>query len=371
MKLIPIGFSILLLFCQPLRAGLPSGYVVGWGFNSPGEVTGVASHHEFIAGLVTIGGRVLSNAVAVAAGNDGALALRDDGTVAAWGASEAGQTGVWVGLSNVVAIATGGYDSLAFKKDGTVAVWGPYLTSEDQVGLSNVVAVSYRLKLGSDGRLVSRGTKKTQGSATIDRAAFVPAAFSNVVAFSEYAGDGVVVRRDGTVAQWNLNGRTDVERQPWIVTNGMVIAWRVRDAEFVEIDGLSNVVAIAESEGHVLALKNNGTVFGWGNNGSGEATGSRETNSPVRWGPHFLDSSQGLVKIAGQVLDDVKAIAASPHFSMALKNDGTIVGWGSSPQHWMDPPAGLSNVVAIAAGYNYCLAITTNRTIAEKFLHKE
>jgi len=33
----------------------------------------------------------------------------------------------------------------------------------------------------------------------------------------------------------------------------------------------------------------------------------------------------------------------------------------------MDVPAGLSNVVAIASGGGVCLAITTNRAVAEKF----
>jgi hypothetical protein len=33
-------------------------------------------------------------------------------------------------------------------------------------------------------------------------------------------------------------------------------------------------------------------------------------------------------------------------------------------------PAGLSNVVAIAAGESFCLAITTNRSVAERFQAK-
>src|SRR4051812_11227561 len=41
---------------------------------------------------------------------------------------------------------------------------------------------------------------------------------------------------------------------------------------------LSNVVAIAASSGHTLALKQDGTVVGWGWNEVGEATGIPTTN---------------------------------------------------------------------------------------------
>ena len=55
--------------------------------------------------------------------------------------------------------------------------------------------------------------------------------------------------------------------------------------------------------------------------------------------------------------------------SLALKNDGTVVFWGFNPYHRTDVPTGLSNVVAIAAGQTFCLAITTNRASAEKLRH--
>src|SRR5687767_3244865 len=47
------------------------------------------------------------------------LALKQDGTVVAWG-----QTSVPAGLSNVVAVAAAADNSLALKSDGTVVGWG-------------------------------------------------------------------------------------------------------------------------------------------------------------------------------------------------------------------------------------------------------
>ena len=62
--------------------------------------------------------------LAIAGGYNHSLALKSDGTVAAWGGNGFGQTNIPVGLSNVVAIAGGGDHSLALKSDGTVAAWG-------------------------------------------------------------------------------------------------------------------------------------------------------------------------------------------------------------------------------------------------------
>ncbi len=73
--------------------------------------------------------------------------------------------------------------------------------------------------------------------------------------------------------------------------------------------------------------------------------------------------------IDGQVLSNVTSIAAGHGYSMALKRDGTIVTWGRMVNglYPATVPVGLSNVVAIAAGDNFCLAITTNSAVAERF----
>src|SRR5438046_10470554 len=55
----------------------------------------------------------VNNVVAIAAGYQHRLALKQDGTVVAWGTNNLGQTGVPPGLSNVVSIAAGGTRSLA------------------------------------------------------------------------------------------------------------------------------------------------------------------------------------------------------------------------------------------------------------------
>jgi alpha-tubulin suppressor-like RCC1 family protein len=203
-----------------------------------------------------------------------------------------------------------------------------------------------------------------------DHQMFIPAGLSNVVALCKNTfGDGVALRSDGTVAQWSFNGQMGVDPRPLEEINGEVIRWVERLVDFHIIEGLSNVISIAAGDGHGLALERNGTVFGWGYNNVGQATGTQATNFPVNWGRYVNDngSSQGLVTIGGKILTNIVAIAAEGYVSIALKSDGTVVTWGFSPGNAQKVPDGLSNVVAIANG---CLAITTNRAVAEKFRQK-
>jgi alpha-tubulin suppressor-like RCC1 family protein len=77
----------------------------------------------------------ISDAAAVAAGDEHACALRRGGTVICWGANDHGQLGLGTespptghrdvpGLRGVTAIAAGGATTCALRGDGTVACWG-------------------------------------------------------------------------------------------------------------------------------------------------------------------------------------------------------------------------------------------------------
>lgn len=289
--------------------------------NNPAVLTNechAAFSDPFATNPVTVTGAPL----AVAAGGSHSLALRSDGTVAAWGNNTAGAANVPTGLSNVVAVAGGGAHSLALKGDGTVVAWGNNASFQTNVpaGLSNAVAIAagdlFSLALKSDGLVVGWG-KNTSFQTNI------PAGLSNVVAIA--AGDvhGLALKSDGTVVAWgdNAYGQTNIPV------------------------GLSNVVAIAAGNYHNLALKSNGTVTAWG-------AGTTSTGVP--------QSGQSIIP-AG--LSNAVAIAAGGYHSLAVKRDGTVAAWGYGLMGQTNVPVGLSNAVAIAAGDAHSLALTEAGTI--------
>jgi hypothetical protein len=104
----------------------------------------------------------LGKAVAIAADDD-SLALKEDGTVVAWGDKRNPSREVPAGLRNVAAIASSFGESLALLNNGTMVAWGEWSYKIDLGGLNNLVAISVGpgviLALRSDGTIVGIGTK--------------------------------------------------------------------------------------------------------------------------------------------------------------------------------------------------------------------
>ena len=355
LQAIPLLLSFAVLWAFTTSA-VPPGVVVGWGGKVGGEATGIstwplfngapaAPDNAWATGAVVVAGQVLKDVVAIAADDSFSLALRADGTVVGWGSNQVGGARgsegpvpppgsgpVLVGgqpLSNVVSIAAGTSFGLALKPDGRLVAWG---RNKVPAGLSNVVAIAARsffsVALKRDGTVAS-------WASILPVESVVPAGLSNVVAVACGGDDyerSMVLKRDGTVGVWTV-GIPREEAVPPEVTD---------------------VVAIAAGGSHSLALKRDGTVFGWGFNADGQATGV-----PTETPPDTVGFTSGLVTIGGRILSNVVAIAAAGPYSLALKRSGEVVAWGDK-HYCRGVPAGLTNVVAIAAGRGYCLAITTN-----------
>lgn len=323
------------------------GTVWAWGRNYNGEL-GDGTYHER-SRPVPVGG--LTRIVAIAAGGSHSLALDANGSVWAWGNGGYGQLGDGTnnyrnspvrvsGLTNVIAIAAGGYHSLALMSDGSVSAWG----------------YNYYGQLGND-TITTNQNNPVQvlggnGVGTL----------GGVVAIAGGNQQSIALKTDGTVWTWGENryGELGVGRTDYFST-----AYPVQVIGPDGIGFLQKVVAIASRKQHTLALTSDKTVLGWGYNSDSElgATTTAMCNPSYR-----LPCSPLPMRV--QDLTNVTAVATGGYHSLALKDDGTLWGWGANydGQLGVDPslleirnrPATISNlsrVIAISAGYEHNLVV--------------
>ena len=249
----------------------------------------------------------LSDVTAVAASETHLLALKADGTVAAWGSGWFGQTTVPADLSNVVTVTSGFYGSMALKLDGTLRLWGAPLGAPQvpPVGVSDLIAISTsgnrNLGLHRDGTVISWNWYAPDLEPS-------PVGLSNVIAVAAGAGHSLALKADGTVVAWGSNdsGQTNVPT------------------------GLSDVTAIAAGNAHSVALRRNGTVVVWGTQGA-------YPNHPTAGS-------------APSGLANVTAIVAGNAHTVALTRAGKVIIWGATQNGtWIVRPVGLPRVSALAA----------------------
>ncbi|MBM3871133.1 MAG: hypothetical protein FJ392_09240 [Verrucomicrobia bacterium] len=383
------------------RALTQGGTVVAWGRNGDGQTTVPAG---------------LSGVVAIAAGANYTVALKSDGTVVAWGGNNHGQTNVPAGLSGVVAIAAGERHTVALKSDGTVVAWGRSSEGQTTVpaGLSGVVAIAagggFTVALKSDGTVVDSNNK------------FHGATLSGVTAIAACGNFTVALKSNGTVVAlgWNDHGQTTVPaglrgvvaiaaggaHTVALKSDGTVVAWGAgTDASLqnsthlgqsVVPAGLSGVVAIAAGYNHTVALKLDDITpeakpgpkaqVPQPSTPEAKATAPLATNRRLDWTGSALRRAgmkqdtitraltQGGTVVAwggngaGQInvpagLSGVVAIAAGDSHTVALRTNGTVVAWGHNGSGRTTVPAGLSGVVAIAANYNHTVALKSDGTV--------
>ena len=95
----------------------------------------------------------------------------------------------------------------------------------------------------------------------------------------------------------------------------------------VSVNGLSNIISVQAGANHNLALDSSGDVWAWGKNNLGQLGDNTTTNKSTA------------VKISG--LSDVVYIYADGDVSMAVKSNGTVWAWGNN-----NPKLGTSDTAA-------------------------
>jgi alpha-tubulin suppressor-like RCC1 family protein len=328
-----------------------------------------------------------ASAQKLGAGDSYTVVAKPDGTVWTWGTNAEGQLGNGSttpavrkvpdqvpGLTTVTAIAAGRYHVLALLSDGSVWAWG-----------NNAVG-----QLGD-------------GSNTTRRSPVPVNSLSGVTKIAAGTAFSVALKSDGTVYTWGDDGTGQL---------GDGTIGGGSSTTPIQVTGLSDVQYIAAGGSHALAVKNDGTVWAWGLNSSGQLGNNSTSNSatPVQMigvasasrvaggGAHSvilktdgtvmttgynnngelgLGSGQGQYRTTAAAIASFTGVAdvrAGENYSVVLKSDGTVWTWGRNhvgqlatgnqdPRSTPGQVASLSAIGLIGTGWSHAIAATTTGVV--------
>lgn len=292
---------------------------------------------------------------------------------------------VYADSAGIKDVVTNGYFSVMLKDDGSVWAWGYNAHGALGDGTSNNECVPIKVPI-SDVKEISAGIDHVMalkndgtvwvwgsnlygqyGNGTISS---VPAGqnlsnwyisslptevpgLNNVKTISANAYNCFVVKNDGTVWAWGDNRLGDLG-------DGSTTT----HSSPVQVKGLANIVDVSGGTHHTLALDNNGNVWAWGYNEDGEL-GNNAGEQTDQFGYNYNPEP---VQVP---IDNVASISAGLYVSMALKKDGTLWAWGSNENGELgdgtstsrSTPArisGLNNVIEMCGPDTTSMALTSD-----------
>lgn len=273
----------------------------------------------------------------VAAGSSHMVALKDDGSLWTWGENAQGQLGLgtWankdtpqrVGTDTWIAASAGLIHTLAIRSDGRLWSWGsnisgqlgcggfpfrsnePILESSDS-DWTHISAGDYHsIALREDGSLWACGNN--------DLGQLGDGTFQYKVNFTKIGGDAweavsaggnfsMGLKPDGTLWAWGQNS-----------SGQLGISLETNQSSPVKV-GIDEDWAPLFSTGdnHVLAVKKDGSLWAWGENGSGQLG---DGTNDSQYGPVLIDSGHQWI-----------SVSTGATLSLGVRSDGSLWAWGSA-----------------------------------------
>lgn len=127
------------------------------------------------------------------------------------------------------------------------------------------------------------------------------------------------------IADYNKPGDNYSGHLHWVVNSDGSVSRFLPGGALEPVPGLAHVIALDSTNFHMLALKDDGTVWGWGDASDGQL-GDPHFNKP-----HSEEPIQA--SISGVV-----AISTFGNSSIALKRDGTVWVWGGARNDFPHTP---------------------------------
>lgn len=336
-----------------------------WGGNWSGQFGDGTTTNSSIPVLLAHAGQV----VAFGAGAGHTAVLRGDGTVWAWGydrnselANPSSDTCVGggdtrpcskvplqvPGIANGVKLTAGAYHTLVQRSDGTLWAWG--FNGYGQLG-------------STTGEICSAGVACSSTPVEVP-------GMTNLASFAGGHLHNLALKQDRTVWAWGAN----YLRQLGAPTTQTCQFGLACSSTPLQVPGLPPITVIAAGSvdlaDHSLVLAQDGTVWAWGRNDSGQLGVS--TTATCDFGIACSPSPVMVAALSSGA--PVTALAVGTAHSLALRSDGTVWAWGDNSQGELGdgtftsrntpaPVAGFSGAVGIAAGSNFSVALKADGTV--------
>ena len=269
-----------------------------WGYNYYGQLGNNLSGNAGIrcTPVTTFTGG--TNWLQVACSHDSTAAIKTDGTLWTWGRNTNGQIGdnttndrctpvtTFAGGINWSQVTCGYNNIAAIKTDGTLWTWGSNI--DGQLG-DNTTNDRYTpvttFSGGTNWKQVFAGTSSYQTAA---------------------------IKTDGTLWMWGNNFSGQLGINNTVLTSCLT--------PITTFSGGTNWKQVSCGRNHTSAIKTDGTLWCWGSN-SGNQTATVGDNTTN-------DRCTPVTTFAGGT--NWKQVSCGYNFNMAIKTDGTLWGWGSN-----------------------------------------
>jgi alpha-tubulin suppressor-like RCC1 family protein len=335
--------------------------------------------------LILINNNIFSQCfINLKAGYNHVVGQKTDGTIWVWGWGNWGQLNNSTNFdepnpilidntNNWMSVGSGGANTFAIKNNGTLWACGYNLYGELGIGStasnSDVLvqvgaATNWKDVVSSDSQTIALKTDNTLwgwgqndayqvGNGTCCSDVLSPVLVSSATDWKMIAVSGVrasfALKNNGTLWGWGLNG-------------GMLLGDSSVSTIHVptQLNNTTNWREISIGAAHALALKNDNTLWSWGGNGNGE--GAHPTGSTyIPQDPYQIDGSWSKV-------------ATGYFYSLGIKTDGTLWGWGKNDVGQLGigitadvyTPVQIgtdTNWSSVSAGYQHVVAIKTNGAV--------